>query len=113
MVYQKCLKTPRLLRTLTLFLTEGQPRTPQLIEIESQIRKAIRDAVNRKTRKPFQWGGLTGYQQLEVIAKGLHQIIADDPENSYLRQVSKRVDRTVAKLPKHQAYVEHYCKSAR
>jgi hypothetical protein len=58
---------------------------------------AIRDAVNRKTRKPFQWGGLTGYQQLEVIARGLHQIITIDPENSYFQRLSTQVDRTVAK----------------
>jgi hypothetical protein len=28
---------------------------------------AIRDVVNRSTRKPFSWGGLAGYQQLEAI----------------------------------------------
>jgi len=40
---------------------------------------------------------LTGYQQLEVIAKGLHQIIERDPEKSYLRRLSKQVDRVIAK----------------
>lgn len=40
---------------------------------------------------------MTGYRQLEVIAKGLHQIIANDPENSYFRRLSKQIDRTVAK----------------
>lgn len=52
---------------------------------------------NRKTRKPFCWGGLTGYQQLEVIAQGLHQIINHDPENSYLCRLSKQVDWAIAK----------------
>ena len=40
---------------------------------------------------------MTGYQQLEVIAKGLHQIIERDPEKSYLRRLSKQVDRVIAK----------------
>lgn len=34
---------------------------------------------------------------MEAIAKGLHQIIAHDPENRYLRRLSKQVDRAIAK----------------
>ena len=34
---------------------------------------------------------------MEVIAKGLHQIIAHDPEKSYLRRLSKQVDHAIAK----------------
>ena len=30
--------------------------------------------VNRTSRKPFYWGGLKGYQQLEVIADVLYQM---------------------------------------
>jgi hypothetical protein len=41
----------------------------ELQEIENQFRMAIRDAVNRTTRKPFYWGGLKGYRQLESIAQ--------------------------------------------
>ncbi len=41
----------------------------ELREIENQFRMAIRDAVNRTTRKPFYWGGLKGYRQLESIAQ--------------------------------------------
>jgi len=33
---------------------------------------AIRDAVNRATRKPFYWGGLKATHQLESIAQALH-----------------------------------------
>lgn len=40
---------------------------------------------------------MIGYQQLEIIAKGLHQIIAHDPENLYLPRLSKQVDRAIAK----------------
>ncbi len=34
---------------------------------------------------------------MEVIAPALHQIIANDPENSYFQQLSKQVDRAIAK----------------
>ena len=48
--------------------------------IEAQIRVAIRDAVNRKSRKPFYWGGLKGYAQLEAIAQALEDVPSDEPE---------------------------------
>ena len=40
---------------------------------------------------------MIGYQQLEAIANGLHQIITNDPENLYLPRLSKQVDRAIAK----------------
>lgn len=40
-----------------------------LIELEGQMRVAIRDALNRESRKPFYWGGLKGYQQLQAISE--------------------------------------------
>jgi len=67
------------------------------VRIEAQIRQAIRDAVNRNSRKPFYWGGLAGYQQLEAIGQALHQATAIDPESDYLRQLIGRVDRVLAK----------------
>jgi len=30
--------------------------------MEAHVRVAIRDAVNRRSRKPFYWGGLKGYE---------------------------------------------------
>ena len=30
--------------------------------LEAQIRAAIRDCLNRTSRKPFRWGGLSGYE---------------------------------------------------
>ena len=56
---------------------------------------AIRDALNRKSRKPFYWGGLKGYEQLEAIAKALGEVACDEPETDYLRQLKRRVDRVV------------------
>lgn len=58
---------------------------------------AIRDAVNRSTRKPFAWGGLAGYQQLESIDQALNQLTRMDPGSAYLKQLSKQVKRTLDK----------------
>jgi len=58
---------------------------------------AIRDAVNRSTRKPFAWGGLAGYQQLEAIDQALTQLITVDPEHAYFQQLSKQVKRALDK----------------
>jgi hypothetical protein len=66
-----------------------------LREIEAQIRAAIRDAVNRKSRKPFCWGGLKGYEQLEAIAGALAEIPCNEPETHYLRRLKMQVDRVV------------------
>ena len=66
-----------------------------MINIEAQVRTAIRDAVNRKSRKPFRWGGLKGYEQLEAIAKALGEMSWDEPETDYLRRLKLRVDQVV------------------
>ncbi len=65
----------------------------ELMEIESQFRLAIRDAVNRTTRKPFYWGGLKGYRQLENIAQALRSMpVADNP---YFARLRLQVERTL------------------
>jgi hypothetical protein len=61
--------------------------------IEAQIRQAIRDAVNRNSRKPFFWGGLRGYQQLESIEKALEQLQEEGGESNYLRLLNQRVQK--------------------
>jgi hypothetical protein len=66
-----------------------------LREIEAQVRVAVRDAVNRKSRKPFYWGGLKGYEQLEAIAQALGEVPSDEPETGYLWRLKLRVDRVV------------------
>lgn len=63
--------------------------------IEAQVRVAIRDAVNRKSRKPFYWGGLKGYEQLEAIAQALEDVPSDEPETGYLQRLKIQVDRVV------------------
>jgi hypothetical protein len=63
------------------------------LELESLLRAAIRDAVNRPTRKPFYWGGLKGYQQLESIAQALRPLPVT--ENAFLGRLLRQVERTL------------------
>ena len=72
-------------------------RDEGLIRIEKQIRQAIRDAVNRNSRKPFDWGGLAGYQQLQAIDQALCQVNNTGKESHYLHCLSQRVDRVLNK----------------
>jgi hypothetical protein len=65
------------------------------MKIEMWVRMAIRDAVNRKSRKPFCWGGLKGYDQLEAIAQALGEVPSDELETGYLLRLKMRVDRVV------------------
>lgn len=72
-----------------------EPRDLQLIELETQIRACIRDAVNRSTRKPLSWGGLSGYRQLEAIAQALQSLPLQEAGTEYLRQLATQVERTL------------------
>ena len=65
------------------------------MKIEMWVRMAIRDAVNRKSRKPFYWGGLKGYEQLQAVSQALAKVPSDEPETSYLLRLKMRVDRVV------------------
>jgi hypothetical protein len=65
--------------------------------MDRQIRMAIRDAVNRSSRKPFFWGGLAGYQQLEAIDQALDELVVICPEREYFQKLSKQVKRVLAK----------------
>ena len=65
----------------------------ELREIENRFRMATRDAVNRTTRKPFYWGGLKGYRQLESIALALHSMSLT--ENAFFSRLTRQVDRAL------------------
>jgi hypothetical protein len=67
-----------------------------LIQIETHLRQATRDAVNQGSRKPFFWGGLHGYEQLQVIAEELDQVQDCNPESDYLRLLRSRVEKVLA-----------------
>jgi hypothetical protein len=68
-----------------------------LRHIEEQLRQALRDGVNRPSRKPFYWGGLTGYQQLEVIAQALQTASSAEAHTTYCRQLLGQVERVLTK----------------
>ena len=76
-------------------MTNEQSRDPELVEIETNIRAAVRDAVNRESRKPFYWGGLKGFQQLDAIANVLHGMAGTPAETVYFQQITKQVDRAL------------------
>ena len=66
--------------------------------LETQLRGAIREAVNRGSRKPFFWGGLKGYEELESIA----QAVEDLPtplltHDKYLDLLRSRIERVLTK----------------
>jgi hypothetical protein len=65
------------------------------MEIEAQIRVAVRDAVNRPSRKPFYWGGLRGYEQLQAVAQALRTVPPEEPGTGYLRRLAMQVERAL------------------
>ena len=67
------------------------------MEIEAQLRVAIRDAVNRPSRKPFYWGGLKGYEQLQAIAQALRSVPAEEAGTGYLQRLALQVERALEK----------------
>jgi hypothetical protein len=70
-------------------------RDNELVALERQLQQAIRDAVNRPSRKPFAWGGLAGYRQLSAIADGIRQLVDATPETRYLRRLLSQVERAL------------------
>ncbi len=51
--------------------------------------------MNRTSRKPFTWGGLAGYDQLNAIAQALHAL-PSDWETAYLRSLLPQLERALA-----------------
>lgn len=66
--------------------------------LEGDLRRATRDAVNRSSRKPFSWGGLAGYRQLEAIGQAIHSLPDAPEENDYMVRLARQVDRVVDKF---------------
>ena len=63
--------------------------------VEAQIRAAIRDCVNRTSRKPFRWGGLSGYEQLEAIGSILRSLPCREIDTDYLSLLSIWIDQAL------------------
>lgn len=77
-------------------MTPGPASDLETGELETRIRAAVRDAVNRASRKPFYWGGLKGFQQLEALGKALHGLAGTPAETAFFQQVTPQVDRVLA-----------------
>lgn len=58
-------------------------------------RRAIRDALTRRSRKPFQCGGLRGYDQLLAIHQHLSARCAHGAADPYLAELQQRVQTAV------------------
>ena len=74
-----------------------QLRDAELTKIESHFRTAIRDAVNERSRKPFHWGGLNGYGQMEAIGQALCPMLAANPDSQYWQRLTRQVERVLEK----------------
>ena len=59
-------------------------------------RRAIRDALSRSSRKPFQCGGLRGYDQLVGIERHLQQQCTRSNRDPYLNLLHQRVQSALA-----------------
>jgi hypothetical protein len=57
--------------------------------------RAIRDALSRPSRKPFQCGGLQGYDQLLGISQHLSQRRLQSEPDPYLDQLHHKVQRAL------------------
>jgi hypothetical protein len=51
--------------------------------------------VNRTSRKPFNWGGLAGYRQLEAISVALHELPLMQEGMKYFQQIVNQVDEAL------------------
>jgi hypothetical protein len=59
------------------------------------MRASIRNAANRTSRKPFNWGGLAGYRQLEAISVALHELPLMQEGMKYFQQLLNQVDEAL------------------
>lgn len=53
--------------------------------------------MNRNSRKPFYWGGLVGYQQLEAIQQALSTLPESLDESAYFQRLQYQVKRALEK----------------
>lgn len=70
---------------------------PELGWLEQQLHTAIRDVVQRTTRKPFAWGGLAGYQQLEHLEQALAELTSACPTHLYFQSLAQQVKGVLEK----------------
>jgi len=73
----------------------AQGQVPLLQRYYGYYRRAIRDALTRSSRKPFQCGGLQGYDQLVGISQHLSARRAQWGPDPYLDELQQRVQVAV------------------
>ena len=59
--------------------------------------------MNRNSRKPFYWGGLVGYHQLESIQQALSRLPESLDESGYFQRLQLQVKRALEKN-RHEAH---------
>jgi len=57
----------------------------------------LAELINHNSRKPFYWGGLAGYHQLQAIAQALDQVTLPGQGSAYLRRLTQPVERVLEK----------------
>lgn len=77
---------------------------PELGRLEQQLHTAIRDALRRTTRKPFAWGGLAGYQQLEHLEQAWAELTSACPTHLYFQSLAQQVKGV---LEKNRTLADH------
>ena len=75
--------------------TNMQKTVPILQHYYGYYRCAIRNALNRTSRKPFQCGGLQGYEQLSGINQHLNKLRSRHGMDPYLDQLQRRVQNAL------------------
>ena len=70
-------------------------------------RRAIRDALNRSSRKPFQCGGLRGHDQLVGIDRHLQERRMQRGPDAYLDQLHERVQNALRSAASQADQVRH------
>ena len=95
----------------------AQGQVPLLQRYYGYYRRAIRDALTRSSRKPFQCGGLQGYDQLVGISQHLIARRTRWGPDPYLDELQQRVQAAMEAAPQAEAVrqartfltqVEHY-----
>jgi hypothetical protein len=76
-------------------VTNVRGATAVLQHYHGYYRRAIRDALNRSSRKPFQCGGLRGYDQLVGIDLHLQERRMQRGPDAYLDQLHERVQNAL------------------
>ena len=91
MAYPPCQNSPP---GRTRFFLAAE-REAKLRQLQLHNRQAIRDAVNRRSRKPLCRGELAGYQQLESVQQALSILPKSLDDGGYFQRLRLQVGRAL------------------